>query len=179
MSATTVVDLSAHGMPAPNVAPSDEFTNPADGNDMGARPDSALPGGIAYPTPDYAMLPGYVTRGYQETGSPDSFRGPWDDVQPDAYSFGGLHNLVTDPSIDGNVGQANRNPYAAYGPAESNTVEDFEMRGEWYKVRRAPDSHPGPVGYSDYSGYLAAALASDAYPAISESTSQFSIATGV
>ena len=176
---TTDVDLYSHGLRADNVAPSDEVFNPADGNNMGARPDDSLPGGIAYPAPDYAMLPGYVTRGYQETGSPDSFSGPWDDIQSAAYSFRELSALTTDPSIDGKVGQANRNPYAAYGPAESNTVEDFEMRGEWYKVRRQPDAHPGPVGYSDYSGYLAAALASDAYPAISDSSSQFSIATGV
>lgn len=150
---------------------------PSSGNGMGLV--TGVEGAYSYPTEDYAILPGYVTLGYAEGGSPDQESGSWDDVQSAAYSFGTLEHLVTDPSTGGFVGLANRNPYTAHGPVEANTVEDFELRGQWFKVRRDVDDHSGPVGYSDYSGYLAAALASDAYPAISDDAAQYSIALGI
>lgn len=118
--------------------------------------------GFRYPVADYAELPGYVALGYQTTTA-DETRGQWSQGEPEPLShelFSG--EVAPNPAFGGQSANANRNP-VGYGGVESNTVENFELTGDQIKLRRRPESSYGPVGYSDYSGFLAQALVQDAY----------------
>jgi hypothetical protein len=112
--------------------------------------------GLDYPAEfDYAF-PGYVVNGWQNTTADE--RPPDAELAPgEAYSFGSTFNLTTDPTVGSLPGMVNRLPYAS-GPVDSNLVENFAMTGEYISIRRKAEASSGPVGASDYSSYLAAAL---------------------
>lgn len=120
-----------------------------------AFPIVAGSSGLDWEAPyDYA-LPGYVVNGWQN-GTAD---GTMPDFVPtEAYAWGTTGALTTDPTVGSMPGEVNRLPYAA-GPVDSNLVEDFTMTGAYISIRRKAEASSGPVGYMDYSGILAGALA--------------------
>lgn len=118
--------------------------------------------GFRYPLADYAELPGYVALGFQTTTA-DQTPGQWTQGNPEPMShelFSG--EVAPNPAVGGVSAYANRNP-VGYGGVESSMVENFELTGEQIKLRRRAESSYGPVGYSDYSGFLAQALIQDSY----------------
>lgn len=132
-----------------------------DDNDL-CWPAPSGDAGFRYPIADYADLPGYVVMGFQTTTA-DHTQGEWSQGDPSSQSiriFSGA--LAPNPAYGGVSAFANNSPYGDAG-VESNTVENFELTGEQVKIRRPSEKSYGPVGYSDYSGFLAQALAQDSY----------------
>lgn len=145
-----------------------------------AWPNPSGDAGISYPMEDYALLPGFVPIGISVVTA-DGYPGNWNQGQPDRDSialFSG--DIAPNPEIGGLPGMAGgtRLPWS-YGGVESTVVENFELTGEQIHLRRPAQTGDGPVGFMDYSGYLAQALAQDTYDISYDDKSQSDILTAV
>lgn len=141
-------------------------------------PNPSGDAGIAYPLEDYAQLPGYVVYGLSTTTA-DEYHGDWSQGQPDKMSqelFSG--ELSPNPEVGGVSAMAMRSPFSLAG-VESTTVENFELTGQVLKNRRPAETGEGPVGFTDYSGFLAQALAQDYYYTPYDDNMQADILTAV
>ena len=125
-------------------------------------------GMYGYPDDFARMMPGYTGCGANISGVTTDVpqaqfgmgSGLWSTSE--AYPWGKSEDLVTDPQIGGYAGDDFAVPFA-FGPVESNSVENFELLGA-QAVFQSPDVQSyGDVGYSDLAGRLAASVSSYAY----------------
>ena len=131
-------------------------------------PDISTVGMEGYPAEFAMMMPGYTGKGHNVAGqivdgvpgASDYFAGDWS--APEAYAWHRADNLTTNPQIGGLPGDGYGTPFA-FGPVESNTVENFEMLGN-QAVFQTPDvTSYGEVGFMDFGGRLASAVSSQTY----------------
>ena len=152
------------------------YAGPQDiSNDETPYPNVVGTVGDAYP--DMALYPGYLGLGLEHRQA-DIRGGDW--ATPEAYSWGMSRDLTTDPQYGGTPGGTDAQPYGM-GVAESNTVEDFELRGRIIKVPVALAAYNsgGPVGTMDYTSSLALGLAQEEWSAPDPDASAWSIVQGV
>lgn len=131
--------------------------------------------GFNYPGDFANAMPGYT--GIAVNVSVDPFvHGTW--VTPNAYTWGSIDNLTTNPEVDGEAAPLLGVPFS-FGAVESSTVENFEMLGN-QAVFQAPDvMNWGDVGYANFGGVLGASVASAAYDQPSYQDLAASIVYGV
>jgi hypothetical protein len=129
-------------------------------------PDPSSVGLAGYPADFAALMPGYTGSGANIAGAcvPQAEygygSGGWS--TPEAYAWHSADNLTTNPQVGGFAGDVIGVPFA-FGPVESGSVENFEMLGN-QAVFQTPDvNNYGDVGFMDFGGRLASAVASDTF----------------
>jgi len=130
-------------------------------------PSPSSVGMYGYPSDFSTAMPGYTGVGANiagiASGVPDAgvhVAGEWS--TPQAYSWHYGSNLTTDPEVLGLPGDALGVPFA-FGPVETSSVEDFELRGQQAAFENPDVMAFGDVGFSDLAGRLGAAVASYSY----------------
>lgn len=130
-------------------------------------PSPSSVGMVGYPADFAAAMPGYTGVGANiagiASGVPDTgvhVAGEWSTPQAYAWHYGS--NLTTDPEVGGDAGDALGVPFA-FGPVDTSTVEDFELRGQQAAFQVPNVMSFGDVGFNDLSGRLGAAVASYTY----------------
>lgn len=130
-------------------------------------PDPSTVGMYHYPNDFAAAMPGYTGSGANFAGEREGVPGagiysPGGWATPEAYSWGRADALTTNPQVGGLPGDVQGVPFA-FGPVETSTVENFELLGT-QAVFQTPDvSNYGDVGFLDFGGRLASAVASDTF----------------
>jgi hypothetical protein len=131
-------------------------------------PDFSTVGMVGYPTDFATLMPGYTGSGANIAGQcvngvPGASAydaGSW--FTPEAYAWHRADNLTTNPEVGGLPGDKYGIPFA-FGPVESNTVENFEMLGAQAVFQPVDVNAYGDVGFMDFGGRLASAVTSDSY----------------